>query len=37
MRERSADLSKHQIATGRLYRLDVASKRMEPASGWIKA
>lgn len=32
-----ADLSKHQIASGRLYRLDVASKRMEPASGWIKA
>jgi branched-chain amino acid transport system substrate-binding protein len=32
-----ADLSRHQIASGRLYRLDPATKRMEPASGWIKA
>ena len=31
-----ADLSRHQMASGRLYRLDTASKRMEPASGWIK-
>lgn len=31
-----ADLSRHQIASGRLYRLDTAAKRMEPASGWIK-
>jgi branched-chain amino acid transport system substrate-binding protein len=32
-----AGLSRHQIASGRLYRLDTATKRMEPASGWIKA
>jgi len=31
-----ADLSRHQIASGRLYRYDTANKRMEPASGWIK-
>lgn len=31
-----ADLSRHQIASGRLYRYDSAVKRMEPASGWIK-
>lgn len=31
-----ADLSRHQIASGRLYQLNVASKRMEPSSGWIK-
>ena len=31
-----ADLSKHQISSGRLYRLDPSTKRMEPASGWIK-
>jgi branched-chain amino acid transport system substrate-binding protein len=31
-----ADLSRHQIPSGRLYRYDQASKRMEPASGWIK-
>ena len=31
-----ADLSRHQIASGRLYRYDSATKRMEPASGWIK-
>jgi branched-chain amino acid transport system substrate-binding protein len=31
-----ADLSKHQISSGRLYRLDPNTKRMEPASGWIK-
>jgi len=31
-----ADLSRHQMASGRLYRLDAASKRMEAASGWIK-
>lgn len=32
-----ADLSRHQIASGRLYRLDTATRRMEPASRWIKA
>ncbi|MDB5871676.1 MAG: transporter substrate-binding protein [Ramlibacter sp.] len=32
-----ADLSRHQIASGRLYRLDVPSRKMEPASGWIRA
>ena len=31
-----ADLSRHQIASGRLYRFDSATQRMEPASGWIK-
>jgi branched-chain amino acid transport system substrate-binding protein len=31
-----ADLSRHQIASGRLYRLDNSTKRMEAASGWIK-
>lgn len=31
-----ADLSRHQIASGRLYQLNVATKRMEPSSGWIK-
>jgi branched-chain amino acid transport system substrate-binding protein len=31
-----ADLSRHQISSGRLYRLDPAAKRMEPASGWFK-
>jgi len=31
-----ADLSRHQIPSGRLYRLDPAAARMEAASGWIK-
>jgi branched-chain amino acid transport system substrate-binding protein len=31
-----ADLSRHQIASGRVYRLERTSKRMEPVSGWIK-
>jgi branched-chain amino acid transport system substrate-binding protein len=31
-----ADLSRHQMPSGRLYRLDAKTKRMEPASGWIK-
>jgi len=31
-----ADLSRHQVSSGRLYRLDPATRRMEPASGWIK-
>jgi branched-chain amino acid transport system substrate-binding protein len=31
-----ADLSRHQIPSGRLYRYDASTKRMEPASGWIK-
>ena len=30
------DLSKHQISSGRLYRLDPKTKRMAPASGWIR-
>ena len=30
------DLSKHQISSGRLYRLDPKTRRMESASGWIK-
>ena len=31
-----ADLSRHQIPSGRLYQYDKTTKRMEPASGWIK-
>ncbi|MDB5874533.1 MAG: hypothetical protein JWQ07_3975 [Ramlibacter sp.] len=31
-----ADLSTHQIKSGRVYSYDPASKRMEPASGWIR-
>ncbi len=31
-----ADLSRHQIASGCLYRLDTSAKRMEAASGWIR-
>jgi branched-chain amino acid transport system substrate-binding protein len=31
-----ADLSRHQIASGRVYRLERTSKRMEPVSAWIK-
>ena len=30
------DLSTHQIKTGRVYSYDPASRRMEPASGWIR-
>jgi branched-chain amino acid transport system substrate-binding protein len=30
------DLSTHQIKSGRVYSYDPASKRMEPASGWIR-
>ena len=30
------DLSEHQIKSGRVYSYDPASKRMEPASGWIR-
>ena len=26
----------HQIPSGRLYQYDKTTKRMEPASGWIK-
>ena len=32
-----ADLSGHQIASGRIYAYDREKKSMEPASGWIKA
>jgi branched-chain amino acid transport system substrate-binding protein len=32
-----ADLSGHQIASGRIYAYDPDKKTMEPASGWIKA
>ncbi len=32
-----ADLSGHQIASGRIYAYDRDKKSMEPASGWIKA
>jgi len=32
-----ADLSGHQIASGRIYSYDLDKKAMEPASGWIKA
>ncbi len=32
-----ADLSGHQIASGRIYAYDLDKKTMEPASGWIKA
>ncbi len=32
-----ADLSNRQIASGRLYQLDPSTKRMAPASGWIRA
>lgn len=32
-----ADLSGHQIASGRIYAYDRDKKTMEPASGWIKA
>jgi len=31
-----ADLSSHQIASGRIYSYDPDKKTMEPASGWIK-
>ncbi len=31
-----ADMSRHQISSGRLYQLDPKTKRMEPASGWIR-
>ena len=31
-----ADLSTHQIKSGRVYSYDPATKRMEPASGWIR-
>lgn len=31
-----ADLSSHQIKTGRVYSYDPATRRMEPASGWIR-
>ena len=31
-----ADLSGHQIASGRIYAFDRDKKSMEPASGWIK-
>ena len=31
-----ADLSTHQIKSGRVYSYDPGSKRMEPASGWIR-
>ena len=31
-----ADLSGHQIASGRIYSYDSDKKTMEPASGWIK-
>lgn len=31
-----ADLSSHQITSGRMYSFDPANKRMEAASGWIK-
>lgn len=31
-----ADLSGHQIASGRIYSYDPDKKAMEPASGWIK-
>jgi len=31
-----ADLSTHQIKSGRVYSYDPALKRMEPASGWIR-
>lgn len=30
------DLSSHQIKTGRVYAYDPATRRMEPASGWIR-
>ena len=30
------DLSTHQIKSGRVYSYDPGSKRMEPASGWIR-
>lgn len=30
------DLSSHQIKTGRVYAYDTATRRMEPASGWIR-
>jgi len=30
------DLSSHQIKTGRIYSYDPATRRMEPASGWIR-
>ena len=32
----NADLSKHQITSGRLYRYNTAAKQMDPASGWIR-
>lgn len=31
-----ADLSSHQIKSGRLYRLNTATRRMEAASGWLR-
>jgi len=31
-----ADLSGHQIASGRIYAFDRETKSMQPASGWIK-
>lgn len=31
-----ASLKSHQIASGRVYAYDTNTKRMEPASGWIK-
>ncbi|MDP3702401.1 MAG: ABC transporter substrate-binding protein [Hylemonella sp.] len=31
-----ADLSTHQIKSGRVYSYDPGTKRMEPASGWIR-
>jgi branched-chain amino acid transport system substrate-binding protein len=31
------DLSRHQFASGRMYTYDPASKRMEPASNWLRA
>jgi len=32
----NADLSRHQITSGRLYRYNTATKQMDPASGWIR-
>ena len=31
-----ASLKGHQIASGRVYAYDAATKQMEPASGWIR-
>lgn len=31
-----ADMSRHQISSGRLYQLDPKTRRMEPSSGWIR-